>query len=80
VKGEEIYGSILFADHLRRLRDREDRPFYSADARDRRALEVHKTLDSVDSLFWLDLKHKKMSAGSYPAMFFEEGESHEERI
>jgi hypothetical protein len=55
-------------------------PFYSADARDRRALEVHKTLDSVDSLFWLDLKHKKMSAGSYPAMFFEEGESHEERI
>jgi hypothetical protein len=54
-------------------------PFYSADARDRRALELHKTLDSLDSLFWLDLKHKKMSAGSYPAMFFEEGESHEER-
>jgi hypothetical protein len=55
-------------------------PFYSADARDRRALEVHKTLDSLDSLYWLDLKHKKMSAGSYPSMFFEEGESHEERF
>ena len=49
-------------------------PFYSADARDRRALDLHKTLDSLDSLFWLDFRNKKMSFGSYPAMFFEKEE------
>ena len=49
-------------------------PFYSADARDRRALELHKNLDSLDSLFWLDFKNRNMRAGSYPAVFFEEEE------
>ena len=49
-------------------------PFYSADARDRRAIERHKILDSLDSLFWLDFRNNKMSAGGYPAMFFEEEE------
>lgn len=49
-------------------------PFYSADARDRRALELHKNLDSLDSMFWLDCKNSKMRAGSYPAIFFEEEE------
>jgi hypothetical protein len=46
-------------------------PFYSANARDRRALELHKTLDSLDSLFWLDFRGRNTSAGSYPVMFFE---------
>jgi hypothetical protein len=46
-------------------------PFYSADARDRRALEVHGRLDQLDSMFWLDYRNKKLSAGSYAAMFFE---------
>jgi len=50
-------------------------PFYSADARDRRALELHQTLDCLDALFWLDLKGRKTSAGSYPAMFFEREEA-----
>lgn len=56
-------------------------PFYSGDARDRRAIEVHKRLDCLDSLFWLDIKPGRgTSAGSYPAMLFEEVENHENRI
>jgi hypothetical protein len=51
-------------------------PFYSADARDQRALELNKRLDSQDSLFWLDFRGRKMSAGSYPTMFFEQEEYH----
>ena len=53
-------------------------PFYSAEARDRRALELHKRLDSLDSLFWLDFKNMNMRAGTYPAIFFEEEERHHE--
>ena len=49
-------------------------PFVTADARDRRALDVHKNLDALDSLFWLDCHPKRATTGSYPAIFFEEEE------
>jgi hypothetical protein len=52
-------------------------PFYSADARDRRALHLHKRLDCLDALFWLNTRPGRISAGSYPTMFYER-EVHDE--
>jgi|SRR5215813_12848709 len=47
-------------------------PFYSADARDRRALEIHEQLDCLNALFWLNTRPGRIRTGSYPAMYYEQ--------
>jgi hypothetical protein len=46
-------------------------PFSTWKARDRRAIEVHKKTDVIDSLFWMDRSGTRIRVGSYAAATFE---------
>ncbi len=51
-------------------------PFPSQDVRDRRALELHDDLDSLDLMYWFNCgeRGEKPTFGSYPEMFFDQEE------
>jgi hypothetical protein len=50
-------------------------PFSSWKARDRRAIEVHKNTDVLDSLFWMDRSGTRIRVGSFAAATFEAEEN-----